>query len=296
MIIGGRITLTRPQEGDDHDGGAVDVTRGADAVALAFSGAVHGAILAVAFVVAWPGQSPPAVMPVELVEPTPDSAISPRARIVEPRPQPARLAARPAPPVPAPPARPEPSTETPALPAPSPPATAPETPAPETRAEAPVVAPATPSPPPATTPWARGDAPGATAVMAVEPTGEVPPAMRAEPERAAPPAVIAAVPPGAPAERVTQAARPRGGYQVRPPYPAAARQARAEGTTMLRVHVAADGSIADVQVQRSAGHAALDEAAAAAVRRWRFEPARTGSTAVAVWVVIPVEFRLKSDF
>jgi outer membrane biosynthesis protein TonB len=32
------------------------------------------------------------------------------------------------------------------------------------------------------------------------------------------------------------------------------------------------------------------------VRRWRFEPARNGSTAVAVWVVIPAEFRLREEF
>ena len=103
---------------------------------------------------------------------------------------------------------------------------------------------------------------------------------------------VAALPP----QQITQTARPRGGYQVRPVYPAAARQARAEGTTLLRVHISTDGSIDDVQVQRSAGHAALDRAAAEAVRKWRFEPARNGSVAVAVWVVVPVEFRLKEDF
>jgi protein TonB len=105
---------------------------------------------------------------------------------------------------------------------------------------------------------------------------------------------VAAVPPSAPA--ITRAARPRGGYQVRPPYPPSARQARAEGTTLLRVLVTADGALDEVQIQRSAGHPALDRAAADAVRTWRFEPARNGAVAVAVWVVIPVEFRLKSDF
>ena len=33
-----------------------------------------------------------------------------------------------------------------------------------------------------------------------------------------------------------------------------------------------------------------------AVTRWRFDPARSGSDAVAVWVLIPVEFRIKSAF
>jgi protein TonB len=65
--------------------------------------------------------------------------------------------------------------------------------------------------------------------------------------------------------------------------------------TILRVHVRADGAIDEVQVSRSVGHAALDEAAATAVTRWRFEPARSGSEAVAVWVLVPVEFRLQNE-
>jgi outer membrane biosynthesis protein TonB len=32
-----------------------------------------------------------------------------------------------------------------------------------------------------------------------------------------------------------------------------------------------------------------------AVRQWRFEPARSGKVAVAVWVVVPFEFRLQGD-
>ena len=61
----------------------------------------------------------------------------------------------------------------------------------------------------------------------------------------------------------------------------------------MRAHITADGTIDQVQVQGSAGHPALDQAAVEAVRKWRFDPARSGSTAVAVWVVIPVEFRLR---
>ena len=34
--------------------------------------------------------------------------------------------------------------------------------------------------------------------------------------------------------------------------------------------------------------------AAEAVRKWHFEPARTGAGTVSVWVLIPVEFRLRS--
>jgi protein TonB len=103
---------------------------------------------------------------------------------------------------------------------------------------------------------------------------------------------VAAKPPGAAPDGVTRTARPQGGYQVRPAYPSAPRRLGIQGTTMLRVHVLADGRIGDVLVERSAGHPDLDQAAMDAVRRWRFEPARRGPEAVAMWVLLPVEFRL----
>ena len=62
---------------------------------------------------------------------------------------------------------------------------------------------------------------------------------------------------------------------------------------MLRVHVLVDGRVGDVLVQETAGHPDLDQAAAEAVRRWRFDPARRGKDPVAMWVLLPVEFRLK---
>jgi periplasmic protein TonB len=94
-------------------------------------------------------------------------------------------------------------------------------------------------------------------------------------------------------EAPTELARPKGGYQVRPSYPSSAKRLGAQGTTLLRVHVLADGRVGEVLVQESAGHSELDRAAAEAVRQWRFEPARRGPEAVAMWVLLPVEFRLR---
>jgi protein TonB len=94
-------------------------------------------------------------------------------------------------------------------------------------------------------------------------------------------------------EGVTQLARPQGGYQVRPSYPPAPRRLGIQGTTLLRVHVLADGRIGDVLVEKSGGHPDLDQAATEAVRAWRFDPARRGTEPVAMWVLLPVEFRLK---
>lgn len=141
---------------------------------------------------------------------------------------------------------------------------------------------------------APSDAPITTSVDALPssaPTGPPAPA----PTAAAPPAstpsgsAVAALPP----DGVTQTAVPRGGYQVRPSYPHNARRQGIQGTTLLSVFVAADGRVGDVVVKQSAGHPDLDQAAADAVKRWRFEPARRGNEAVAMWVLLPVEFRLR---
>jgi len=100
---------------------------------------------------------------------------------------------------------------------------------------------------------------------------------------------VAALPP----DGVTQRAIPRGGYQYRPPYPSRARHLGVQGTTLLHVLVSDTGRVAEVIVKQSAGHPDLDRAAADAVRRWRFEPARRGTDAVEMWVQLPFEFRLR---
>jgi periplasmic protein TonB len=91
---------------------------------------------------------------------------------------------------------------------------------------------------------------------------------------------------------VTSFARPLGGYQTTPRYPESARTASIEGVSLLRFVVLADGFVGTVNVEKSAGHPDLDRAAIDAVKTWRFEPARRGKEAVAVWVTIPVRFQL----
>jgi protein TonB len=96
-----------------------------------------------------------------------------------------------------------------------------------------------------------------------------------------------------PGDAITRMAIPKGGYQVRPSYPGSARRLGIQGTTTLRVYIAADGAVTEVLVHESAGHPDLDHAAADAVKRWRFDPARRGTEAVGIWVLLPVEFRLR---
>ncbi|GHU10310.1 hypothetical protein FACS1894185_1440 [Betaproteobacteria bacterium] len=80
----------------------------------------------------------------------------------------------------------------------------------------------------------------------------------------------------------------------KPVYPPMSRRLREEGKVMLRVHVSPDGNPQDIEIKKSSGSARLDEAAKAAVHRWRFVPARRGNAAVAAWVVVPIAFKLES--
>ena len=94
-------------------------------------------------------------------------------------------------------------------------------------------------------------------------------------------------------EALSGLARPLGGYQVKPRYPESARRAGAQGVTLLRVRVLENGKVGEVSVEKSAGFRDLDFAAAEAVKKWLFEPARRGKEPVSVWVMLPVKFELQ---
>jgi len=79
----------------------------------------------------------------------------------------------------------------------------------------------------------------------------------------------------------------------KPEYPAFARRMRMEGMVMLKVLVSRQGAALKVEVAHSSGYEILDQAAAGAVRNWRFVPARHGDSPVDEWVQVPVAFSLK---
>jgi protein TonB len=175
-----------------------------------------------------------------------------------------------------------------APPAPVPPEPTPPAPVaqPEAPAAAPVAAADTPNPQPAaagTETFARGDVdlgrgglPGARAGQSLAAIGPSTSALGADG-------------PGS----LTSFAVPKGGYQMKPKYPESARLAGIEGTSLLRFEITEGGTVSKITVEKSAGHEDLDRAAVAAVQRWRFEPARRGTQAVAVWVTLPVRFELE---
>lgn len=135
-------------------------------------------------------------------------------------------------------------------------------------------------------------------VVVPQPVSQVPVAepvavAPAEPAAASAPAVAAA-PPASGGALVE--ARFDADYLQNPApvYPPVSRRMGEEGKVMLRAYVLPNGRPETVELRQTSGSVRLDEAALAAVRKWRFVPARRGSEAVAAWVLIPISFRLES--
>lgn len=60
------------------------------------------------------------------------------------------------------------------------------------------------------------------------------------------------------------------------------------GTVVVQTFVSREGRVIEARVSRSV--AGLDDAAVAAVRQWRFKPARSGGHPVETWLAVPVRF------
>jgi TonB family protein len=85
---------------------------------------------------------------------------------------------------------------------------------------------------------------------------------------------------------------PRYAHNPKPLYPQEARAKGYQGKVLLRVEILASGLVGQIAVKKSSGCEALDHSALAAVKEWRFIPAKKGEVAVPVWVIIPVKFQL----
>ncbi len=80
----------------------------------------------------------------------------------------------------------------------------------------------------------------------------------------------------------------------RPPsYPRVARLRGQEGKCVMRVNVLPDGRVGAIDLARSSGYDVLDKAALRTVKSWRFTPGTQDGKPVAMWVQVPITFRLK---
>ncbi len=77
-----------------------------------------------------------------------------------------------------------------------------------------------------------------------------------------------------------------------PVYPNLSRRLREIGVVQLRVRVNTAGEPLEIQMSKSSGYSRLDDAARAAVQKWKFQPAKRNGDLVEAWVIVPVEFSL----
>lgn len=156
---------------------------------------------------------------------------------------------------------------------------------------APPPPPAPPAPPAASAPEAPSTPPN-PAHLPIPPAPPVPPTTpAARPSTAASTRAAPAVAPAAPsAPAAAAAASPSYRSLSAPEYPAAAKAAGSEGTTLLRLGIDASGRVRTIDIEASSGDQALDRAASDAVELWTFNPATAGGRAIDSQIRVPVQF------
>jgi protein TonB len=146
--------------------------------------------------------------------------------------------------------------------------------------------------------------PAPSAGLPAQPVMLAPAAVADSPALAAPadiPATVAsaaeALPPATPApiEQVLEPPRFNAAYldNPAPAYPLAARRRGIEGKVLVRAEVQDSGHCSQVMLKQSSGYDMLDHAALAAVKNWRFVPARQGEKTLVAWVDVPIVFKLQ---
>ncbi len=80
---------------------------------------------------------------------------------------------------------------------------------------------------------------------------------------------------------------------VAPKYPDLARSSGIEGKVVLNVLVGTNGKVEKVEVQQ--GVPVLNDAAIEAVKQYLFKPALANNKPVAVWVAVPISFKLSGN-
>lgn len=111
----------------------------------------------------------------------------------------------------------------------------------------------------------------------------------------APPVVVEAPKPAPPPPPPTPPRPADYGINPKPPYPALSKRLREEGIVRLNILVNPDGSVARLEIAKSSGYPRLDDIAVKTVQSsWKFEPARQAGKPVSAWVIVPIEFTLRS--
>lgn len=90
--------------------------------------------------------------------------------------------------------------------------------------------------------------------------------------------------------------QPIGGFQAiqkKLVYPEIARKAGIEGQVTIYAHIDEKGNVKNTRILVPLGNSGCNEAAVAAIKAVKWRPAKQRDKPVAVWVSIPVKFKLK---
>jgi protein TonB len=186
-----------------------------------------------------------------------------------------------------------PTPETPPPPPPPPPKPQPRTPPPP---PAPVIA-AKPPPQPVPTPVFTAPPPPPEPPPLRPPEApSVPPAPPAPPVPPAPPAPVAPPLPPTPVPAAPRQVVLTDSDWVRVPeieYPLASRRLKEEGTVVVRALIDTRGVPKQVALQRSSGHARLDQQALRAAMSARVKPRTENGVPFEFWIAMPLAFELE---
>lgn len=78
-----------------------------------------------------------------------------------------------------------------------------------------------------------------------------------------------------------------------PAYPPELLARRIQATVVLRLKIGADGTVAEAAVHRTSGYEAMDQAALAGVKSWKFKPAMKNGKSVETIVRKPFTFEIR---
>jgi protein TonB len=81
---------------------------------------------------------------------------------------------------------------------------------------------------------------------------------------------------------------------INPVYPEIAQEAGIEGTVIVQAFINDRGVVEETIILKGVPNTGLDDAAAEAIRKTRFKPAKQRDRPVGVWISIPVHFTLKN--
>lgn len=80
---------------------------------------------------------------------------------------------------------------------------------------------------------------------------------------------------------------------VQPEYPTELRRDGVSGLVMVKCHIDEQGNVIETEVEKSS-NTAFEKPAVAAVKKWKFKPAKQDGNPVGIKVSIPIKFVFES--